>query len=149
MNPQFSSRASSLWQLMTDLFWPFETLSWRPIEARDGTKELTLRLRLRPGNQQFALRWLFLSVGFLVAASIASLVLWILGGISAMVALILFFIGRQTASTLPGVEAAAGLDQDSRQHLDSQEQYPHRRDLRERLAADERPRRKGQRRKPQ
>lgn len=151
MNPQFSSRASSVWQFMTDLFWPFETLSWRPVETRDGARELTLQMRLRPGNQQFALRWLFLSVGFLIAASIASIVFWILSGVSAVVAVILFLVDQQTALTLPGIESSAGLGHDDRQRLDSTKQYPHKRDLREREqpAADERPRRKGQRRMEQ
>ena len=94
--PVMTNNPPSLGQLFRELLWPFQTLSWRPIEGRDGTTELAFSVRLRSGGRQMALRWLIVSGCFLVAAGVASTVLILLGVISAVVALVLFFVDGQT-----------------------------------------------------
>jgi hypothetical protein len=105
LSKQMSERPLSLRRLFFELFWPFETLSWRPSQVSDGGTELNFSVRLRPHSRQLALRWLILSGGFLVAAGIASTVLVALGGISAAIGATLFFVDRRTRKTITEAEA--------------------------------------------
>ena len=103
-----SERSLSLRRLFMELFWPFQTLSWRPTQVADGGTELNFSIRLRPNSRQLALRWLILSGGFLVAAGIASTVLVALGGVSAAVGLSLFFVDRRTQKRITEAETPPG-----------------------------------------
>ena len=132
MNQPISRRAASLWQLMTELFWHFEVLSWSPQVARNGSKELVFRMQLRPQSQQFALRWLFLGVGFLATASIASTILMVLGCISAGIALVLFVVGHRTDSALSQTEVSSVPNRDSPRRLSPEDRAQRLRELRER-----------------
>jgi hypothetical protein len=96
VNQQMTNRSPSVGQLFRELLWPFQTLSWRPVQARDGTTELAFSLQLRSEGRQIAVRWLILSGCFLVAAGVASTVLLMLGGVSAVFAGVLFFVDWQT-----------------------------------------------------
>ena len=96
MNPPMTNRSPSLGQLFRELLWPFQTLSWRPVQVRNGTTELAFSLQLRRGGRQMAVRWLIVSGCFLVAAGVASTVLLMLSGVSAVFAGVLFFVDWQT-----------------------------------------------------
>ncbi len=96
MSQPMTTRSPSLGALFRELLWPFQTLSWRPVQGRDGTPELAFSLRLRSGGRQIAVRWLIVSGGFLVAAGVASTVLLLLGGVSAVFAGVLFLVDWQT-----------------------------------------------------
>ena len=95
MSQQIANRPLSLGRLTRELFWPFKTLSWSPVRTPDGTTELTLSVQLRPESKQLAVRWIILSGCFLVAANMASTVLLMLGGISGLVGVGLFFVDRR------------------------------------------------------